>query len=66
MGEVWYEYQSQTIAHASLVWTSLQLALSKPLDQPDSSLWIEELWVNARLFNSPVSDYIAPTPLDDL
>ena len=45
-GEVTCASQSWTIALMSL-----QLTLPKPLDQPDSSLWIEELWVNAMLFN---------------
>ena len=61
MGEVWYQYQSQTIAQ-----TSLQLTLLKPSDQPDSSPWIEEPWMNTMLFNWPTSDYTAPKPLDEL
>ena len=43
MGEVQCEYQSWTIALMSLTQMSLQLALPKPPDQPDSSSWIEEL-----------------------
>ena len=39
---------------------SLQLALPKPPDQPDSSPQIEELWANAMLFTWPTSNYTAP------
>ena len=52
MGEVWYQCQTKVITH-----TSLQLALPKSSDQPDSSPQTEELWVNTTLFNWPVSDY---------
>ena len=61
MGEVWYQYQTWVIAQ-----TSLQLSLSKPSDQPDLPLQIEELWPNVMLFNKPMSDYITPKPLDEL
>ena len=43
MGEVWCEYQFQTIALMSLTQTPLSRALPKTLDQPDSSPQIEEL-----------------------
>ena len=45
---------------------SLQLALPKPLDQPDRSPWIEELWANTKFFDWPISDYAAPKLLDEL
>ena len=61
IGEVQYQYQTWIIAQMSL-----QLTLSKPSDQPDSPLWIEELWLNAVLFNQPMSHYTTPKPLDGL
>ena len=42
-GKMQCEYQSQTVALTSLTQTSLSLTLPKPLDQPNSSPWIEDL-----------------------
>ena len=58
MRKVWYQCQTWVIAQ-----TSLQLTLSKPLDQPDSPLQMEELWVNTML---SMSNYTIPKPLDEL
>ena len=54
------------IGQMSLAQTSLQLTLTKPSDQPDSSPWIEKLWANAMLFDQPMSNYITPKPQDEL
>ena len=66
MVEVQYEYQSWTISQMFLAQISLQLVLSNPSDQCDFTSLIEELWVIATLFNQPMNDCTAPTPLDEL
>ena len=60
MGKVHCKYQSQTIALTSLTQVPLQLTQPNPLDQPDFSPQIEEVWTNATLFTWPRSDYTAP------